>query len=176
MSAPDKLAAVERSRPRSLLSPVLTPVAASAAAAAGTASFVDGVAAGDHPSTLPWYALDWDILYYVERAFVLFSLLVIAAIVVTTPFVERRWRRAYTQIASREVQVEFLAATVSYLHAPDESDREARYWLAHARLNTSLSAEVVTRVNELLPGGLPPTDLDVRRLATLLETDPGRLP
>src|SRR5690348_8793983 len=86
-----------------LLRKLYVPSAAVAAVAAATISCVDGYGNGQHPKQMPWYSLSWDVLYYVERAFVLYLLIVLAIVVATSAFVGSRWRAAYNEYGrSRE--------------------------------------------------------------------------
>ena len=48
---------------------------------------------------MPWYSLGWDVLYYVERALVLYLLIVLAILVATSALVGSRWRAAYDEYA-----------------------------------------------------------------------------
>jgi hypothetical protein len=82
-----------------LIRKLYVPSAVVAAVAAATISFVDGYGNGQHPKQMPWYSLGWDVLYYVERAFVLYMLIVLAILVATSAFVGSRWRAAYDEYA-----------------------------------------------------------------------------
>jgi hypothetical protein len=95
------VAGIEAARPMRLLVRLYTPSSIIAAVAAGVASFVDGVAYGDRPKHLDWYALDWDLLYYVERAFVFYVFIVAAILIATAPFVRAAWKAAYEAVAAQ---------------------------------------------------------------------------
>jgi hypothetical protein len=75
-----------------------TPSSVVAAVGAGIASFVDGMGNGDRPHPLPWYTLDWDILYFIERAFVLYLVIVFAPLIATRRIVRTTWASAYAEI------------------------------------------------------------------------------
>jgi hypothetical protein len=146
----DPVTSVQLERRRSLSNRVLTPVAAVAAVGAATASFVDGVTYEDLPKPLPWYALHWDILYYVERGLVLFALVLVTALVVTIPLVERRWSRAYSQISGPRLGIHdaFINARVAFLARPTDPSLRAARRVTYSRLAASVGEEVLDGVNE----------------------------
>ena len=95
-----------------------------AAVVAVSISFIDGYGNGNGPpEPLPWYALGWDILYYVERAFVLYLLIVIVIVIATSAFVSSRWRAAYDEYTRSvaEPDVSTPPPAISPAGAPDAS-------------------------------------------------------
>jgi hypothetical protein len=105
------------------LEKLYTPVASVAAFGAGVLSFEEGLR-GKHPTHYPWYSLDWDVLYYTERALVFFLLLVIAALIATAPAIRRAWGRAIGEIlAGRGTTNRDPAQRSAALAAEDDRDQ-----------------------------------------------------